>query len=105
MNATTGVHSRATCRLQIPAVCAVFVPRRPRACPRFRPRNLNGKEGVDGSSPSEGFGKGAGNGAFLLTVMATTQGGSGLSVNANVKSQMESGGSAISASSDSLLEL
>jgi hypothetical protein len=26
-----------------------------RACPRFPPRNLNGKEGVDGSSPSEGF--------------------------------------------------
>jgi len=26
-----------------------------RACPRSPPRNLNGKEGVDGSSPQEGF--------------------------------------------------
>jgi hypothetical protein len=28
-----------------------------RACPRFPSQNLNGKEGVDGSSPSEGFEK------------------------------------------------
>jgi hypothetical protein len=26
-----------------------------RACTRVTPRNLHGKEGVDGSSPSEGF--------------------------------------------------
>jgi hypothetical protein len=26
-----------------------------RACPRLPPLNLHGKEGVDGSSPSEGF--------------------------------------------------
>ena len=54
MSAAPGVHARATCCLQIPAVCAVFVLSQTRACPRFPPRNLNGKEGVSGSSPEEG---------------------------------------------------
>ena len=30
---------------------------RARPCPPVPPQNLHGKEGVDGSSPSEGFGK------------------------------------------------
>ena len=33
------------------------MPSEPRVCPRFPPRNLNGKEGVNGSSPLEGFTK------------------------------------------------
>ena len=57
MNATTGAPARVTCRLEIPAVCPTSVPSQTRACPRFPPRNLNGKEGVDGSSPSEGSAK------------------------------------------------
>ena len=42
-----------------------------RACTRVTPRNLHGKEGVDGSSPSEGFGKEEipGNRGFLLPAM------------------------------------
>ena len=39
----------------IPSACGDFAAAMPLACPRFPPRNLNGKEGVDGSSPSEGF--------------------------------------------------
>jgi len=31
------------------------VPAATRACPRVPPQNLNGKEGIDGSSPSEGL--------------------------------------------------
>jgi len=52
---TTRVHARVTRRCQIPSVCAAFVPSQTRACPDVPPRNLNGKEGVDGSSPSEGL--------------------------------------------------
>jgi hypothetical protein len=51
---TTRVHARVTSRRQIPSACGTFVAANARACPRFPPRNLNGKEGVDGSSPSEG---------------------------------------------------
>ena len=54
-SATTRVHARVTSPPQFPSTCGVFVPAKTRACPRFPPRNLNGKEGVDGSSPSEGF--------------------------------------------------
>jgi hypothetical protein len=52
---TTSVHTRATFRRQILEVCAAFVAAKARAYPRFPRRNLNGKEGVDGSSPSEGL--------------------------------------------------
>jgi hypothetical protein len=50
---TTRVHARVTPRRQSPCACGAFVVAAARACPRFPPRNLNGKEGVDGSSPSE----------------------------------------------------
>ncbi len=32
-----------------------FLVAKTQSCPRFPPQNLNGKEGVDGSSPSEGL--------------------------------------------------
>jgi hypothetical protein len=53
---TTSVHTRATFRRQILEVCAAFVAAKARAYPRF-PRRNHGKEGVDGSSPSEGLPK------------------------------------------------
>jgi len=37
------------------AICRRMCVAGDRACPRVTPRNLHGKEGVDGSSPSEGF--------------------------------------------------
>ena len=52
---STRVHSRFTSRRRILLVCGVFVAAVTLACPRFPPLNLDGKEGVDGSSPSEGF--------------------------------------------------
>ncbi len=52
---TTPVHARVTSRCQIPSACGTFVAAKTRASPRVPPRNLNGKEGVDGSSPSEGL--------------------------------------------------
>ena len=52
--------------------------------------HLHGKEGVDGSSPSEGSGKGAGNGAFLaftVRVQAVEE----ANVNADVNSALPGG--------------
>ncbi len=46
---------RVRSRLQILEVCGGSVVAVTRAYPRFPPRNLNCKEGVDGSSPSEGL--------------------------------------------------
>ena len=39
-------------------------------CPRVSPLNLHGKEGVDGSSPSEGLRKSPANGWLVLPAMA-----------------------------------
>ena len=50
----TRVHARVTRPRQIARVCGAFVIAETRPYPRFPPQNLNGKEGVDGSSPSEG---------------------------------------------------
>ena len=36
------------------------------ACPLLPPQDLHGKEGVDGSSPSEGLNESPGNGAFFV---------------------------------------
>ena len=52
---TTRGHARVTSSRQIPSVCGAFVPATIRTCPRFSPWFQDGKEGVDGSSPSEGF--------------------------------------------------
>ncbi len=52
---STRVRARVTSLRPIRLVCRAFVASATRACPRFPPRNLNGKEGVDGSSLSEGF--------------------------------------------------
>ena len=41
-----------------------------RACTPLPPQNLHGKEGVDGSSPSEGLSKSPANGHFVLPAMA-----------------------------------
>jgi len=53
--ATTRGHAWVTFPLQIPPMCGSFVVAVARSCPRFRPWFQDGKEGVDGSSPSEGF--------------------------------------------------
>ena len=48
-------HERVTLRRQTHPVCGAFVAGVTRPCPRFPPLAQDGKEGVDGSSPSEGF--------------------------------------------------
>ena len=50
-----GGHARVTSPRRSPSTCGAFVPAVIRPCPRFPPPSENGKEGVDGSSPSEGF--------------------------------------------------
>ena len=47
------------------------MPASARACTRLRPRNFHGKEGVDGSSPSEGLHEVPANGHFLSSDRAT----------------------------------
>jgi hypothetical protein len=62
---TTRVHTRVTYRRLIPPACGAFVPSEPRVCPRVPFRNLNGKEGVSGSSPEEGLPKAPANQDFV----------------------------------------
>jgi hypothetical protein len=52
---STRVHAWVTFPRQIPSVCGAFVAAMTRPCPRFPPLPQDGKEGVDGSSPSEGL--------------------------------------------------
>jgi hypothetical protein len=70
-SATTRVHARVTSRREIPSACGAFVPAATRAYPRVPPQNLNGKEGVSGSSPEEGFTKRPANQAFRLSRQQT----------------------------------
>jgi hypothetical protein len=56
---------------ELPA-CRTNVLVNARACTRVPPQSLHGKEGVDGSSPSEGFRKGQ-QMAFLLPLNDTTR--------------------------------
>jgi hypothetical protein len=67
---TTRVHTRVRYRCLIPPACGAFVPSETRACPRFPRRNLNSKEGVDGSSPSEGSAKAPESALFLSARLA-----------------------------------
>ncbi len=55
IGASTRVHTRVTPLRQIPSVCGAFVAAETRPCPQFPALAQDGKEGVDGSSPSEGF--------------------------------------------------
>jgi hypothetical protein len=48
---------RVKLRRRVRRTCRAFGYSETSACPRVPPQNLNGKEGVDGSSPSEGFEK------------------------------------------------
>jgi hypothetical protein len=57
ISASTRVLARVTLPRQIRSVCGAFVDAATLACPRFPPLAQDGKEGVDGSSPSEGFEK------------------------------------------------
>jgi hypothetical protein len=52
---STRVYARVTPRGQIPQVCGAFVDATTLACPRLPRLSQDGKEGVDGSSPSEGL--------------------------------------------------
>jgi hypothetical protein len=54
---STRVHARVTPPRQIPSVCGAFVTAKARQCPRVPLLAQDGKEGVDGSSPSEGSAK------------------------------------------------
>ena len=63
-------HARALeTRLEDP-ICRRKCVASDRTCTRVRPRNLHGKEGVDGSSPSEGFGESPAKGPVVLPAMA-----------------------------------
>ena len=53
--ATSAAHARVTPRHWNPSVCGAFVAAVPRSCPRFPRRPRMVREGVDGSSPSEGL--------------------------------------------------
>ncbi len=57
----------------IPSSCAAFVPARSRPCPLFPASLLDGKEGVDGSSPSEGSAKVQQTEALLLGLVCRLQ--------------------------------
>ena len=48
-------HARALKTQRERSICRKNVTADVRPCPRVPPLNLHGKEGVDGSSPSEGF--------------------------------------------------
>jgi hypothetical protein len=52
---STRGHTRARPTHREDAICRKNVVASARACTPVPPRNLHGKEGVDGSSPSEGF--------------------------------------------------
>jgi hypothetical protein len=49
--------ARVRSRRRILPTCGAFVPARTHPCPRFPRLFQDGKEGVDGSSPSEGLKK------------------------------------------------
>ena len=48
-------HARALPTRSERPICRTNVTANDRACTRLSPQNFHGKEGVDGSSPSEGF--------------------------------------------------
>jgi hypothetical protein len=52
---STRVHARVTPPCRIPSVRGAFVAVLTRPCPRLPRLSQDGKEGVDGSSPSEGL--------------------------------------------------
>jgi hypothetical protein len=54
---STRVHTRVNPRCRMRLVCGAFVAAVTRPCPRFPRLSQDGKEGVDGSSPSEGLQK------------------------------------------------
>jgi hypothetical protein len=62
---STRVHARVTCPSEIPRVCGGFVVALTRQYPRFPALSQDGKEGVDGSSPSEGFREAPAKSAFV----------------------------------------
>ena len=70
-HATMRGHARVTFPLQIPLMCGAFVVAVTRSCPRFRPWFQDGKEGVDGSSPSEGLKENPANGHVVLPAKGT----------------------------------
>jgi hypothetical protein len=67
---STNGHARALPTLCQQLICRTNVLADDRACPRLPPQNLHGKEGVDGSSPSEGLQLNPANGHFMLPVVA-----------------------------------
>ena len=68
----TRVASRRIRGALIRPICRKNCVASDRACTPVTPGNLHGKEGVDGSSPSEGSAKAPQNGAFCLTGSCTT---------------------------------
>jgi hypothetical protein len=54
---STAGHARALATHGQPRTCRTNVAATDRACKQLPPPNLHGKEGVNGSSPSEGFEK------------------------------------------------
>src|SRR5437667_12601078 len=59
------------------AICRRMCVASDRACTRVTLRNLHGKEGVDGSSPSEGLQKYPANGHMMLSAVARFRGFAG----------------------------
>ena len=61
---STRGHARTRSTRLEDSICRKNVPASVRPCPPVPPLNLHGKEGVDGSSPSEGFTKALQNGLY-----------------------------------------
>jgi hypothetical protein len=59
-------------------ICRRIVPAGARPCPPIPPLNLHGKEGVDGSSPSEGSAKAPQTGIVVSVVPILLGGGARL---------------------------
>ena len=55
ISSSTSGHARALTAQREGPICREDVVASAHACPRVPPQNLHGKEGVDGSSPSEGL--------------------------------------------------
>ena len=66
ISSSTSGHTRARSTRLEGAICRKNVSARAPPCPPVPPLNLHGKEGVDGSSPSEGLHKSPANGHFYV---------------------------------------
>src|SRR6476659_3136830 len=66
-------HARALATPAERPICRTNVLANDRACTPLPPQNFHGKEGLDGSSPSEGFKKSPAKGLVVLPAVARSR--------------------------------